>query len=229
MPQDTDFDIVDGLDEPSTRTGTSGSTVGSTEPPSRIDRIPSLNGFETVRPHDLAGIEPEWTPGTYSPGPVTGNGPETKRRPGRPAGSKNAPKLTSSIPSPLINGLESILLSVHAMGAAILTAPEWELDKSEAKSLADGINEVGKYYDMTVDPKKMAIINLSVIAGGIYAPRLIATFRTISAKPKGPQLVKQPKAEPEPIVTQPPVNGGIRLTPSQQAALFTPPSEDIEH
>lgn len=70
------------------------------------------------------------------------------------------------------------------MGSQILKVEELELDEDEAKKLAKAIQEVGKHYNLPMDPKKIAIANLVAVAGAIYVPRIIAHHN--NAKKTGP-------------------------------------------
>jgi hypothetical protein len=86
--------------------------------------------------------------------------------------------------------LEKLLLSLHQMGAALLSVKELELDATEAKDLAAGIAEVGKHYALSFDPKKVAIGNLIIVMGGIYGTRYMAyKLRMESERSKGPKIV----------------------------------------
>ena len=61
------------------------------------------------------------------------------------------------------------------MGAAALSAPEFELGKDEADRLARAVAEVNKHYPVPmIDPKYVAIGALAVTAFSIYAPRAVA-------------------------------------------------------
>jgi hypothetical protein len=83
------------------------------------------------------------------------------------------------------------------MAAAFLKIDELQLDPSEAKDLAAGIQEVGKHYAMTFDPKTVAIANLVIISGGIYGTRVMAYNTRMASERggKGPKIVEI-KAEP---------------------------------
>jgi hypothetical protein len=70
--------------------------------------------------------------------------------------------------------LEELLISVHAMGAAILSVPEWEINQEEGKKYSDAVKEVLKYSKLSFDPKKVAYVNLAVVAGTIYGTRIVA-------------------------------------------------------
>lgn len=71
-----------------------------------------------------------------------------------------------------MNGIESVLLSIHGMMAAALKTPELALEKDEAQAMATAIAEVSRHYPMTIDPKTMAWINLASCASMVYGPRL---------------------------------------------------------
>ncbi len=96
------------------------------------------------------------------------NGTGQKRR-GRPKGSKNRSATTEKTAIDL-NGLEKLLYSIHAI-AAVKIAPELELSDKESSQLASAISAVSEHYDLTIDPKTQAWIQLIICVGIIYAPR----------------------------------------------------------
>jgi hypothetical protein len=73
-------------------------------------------------------------------------------------------------------------LSVHALLAGIAKTPELALDPGEGKLLAQGMIDVAKFYPVVVDPKTLAWINLSMIAGTVYGTRIFAIAAKQSAK-----------------------------------------------
>lgn len=68
---------------------------------------------------------------------------------------------------------------------------ELEIDKDEAKKLSEAIQDVGKYYAMTIDPKHLAFAQLGICLLHVYGPRAIAVKRRMDneRENKGPQLV----------------------------------------
>lgn len=84
--------------------------------------------------------------------------------------------------------LKELLISLHLALAAFTDTQELMLEESEAKRLADAMAEVSKYYTMVFDPKKVAIANLLIVAGGIYGPRFMAwkINRDKTSKPPKP-------------------------------------------
>jgi hypothetical protein len=133
---------------------------GTGEPEIHIGE--TINGFESESP-DTERIAGDSSGGIG------------KRKRGRPPGSRNGVKSQTSGDLRL-NQLDiaELLFSIHLMGAEILKTPELELDKDESVKLADAIKNVGQYYNVLFDPKKVAIFQLAIVAGGIYGTRLFA-------------------------------------------------------
>jgi hypothetical protein len=78
------------------------------------------------------------------------------------------------------------------MGKSLLSVPELELDRDEAKKLSAAVARVAELHAVEIDPKKVAYFNLFAVAGSIYGPRIMAyRIRSKSeAKQRGPQPVK---------------------------------------
>lgn len=69
------------------------------------------------------------------------------------------------------------------MGAAFFALPELELEKREAKALAEAIAEVSKHYNIPgIDPKMAAVVSLIIVAGQIYVPRGFAIVNRKNGK-----------------------------------------------
>lgn len=158
-----------------------------TDSKSQVGDFGPIPGIDTVSPFDIDG--------------GSGSGDGFGRRRGRPKGSRNTPK--TQAPQDLTANLESLLLSVHLMGAAILHVDELALDAEEAKKLADAIREVAKHYPMGIDPKKIAVANLAIVATGIYGTRAVAIYkRAGKARQPRPMAVPQPIRQPERVETE---------------------------
>ncbi len=68
-----------------------------------------------------------------------------------------------------------VLISIHAMGAAILKTPEIELSQPEAHSLASASAQVLRHYPAVVLPAQTVDwIALMSVIGMAYGPRLVA-------------------------------------------------------
>jgi hypothetical protein len=107
--------------------------------------------------------------------------------------------------------LSEVIFSAHQMLSGFVA--ELELDKDESDKLAGAVKEVGRFYGATFDPKKVAIFNLCLVAGGIYGVRFFAIKNRLQAS-------KQPKpVSPKPT----PIN--TRNQPTQQATVNGKPTE----
>lgn len=136
--------------------------------------------------------------------PSTGDGP--KRR-GRPKGSKNSSKKT-----PNLDGLESILLSTHAMLSVLLSCPELELDEKESEKLTQNISNVASHYPLEIPAKTVAWAGLIMCCGSIYGTRAIAIHNRLKEKRKNnPQLVR-----PISVVTKLKPNGAPIIDTTKQ-------------
>jgi hypothetical protein len=67
-----------------------------------------------------------------------------------------------------------LLLSAHFAVASFLDTPELELNQVQAKQYADSLKEVMRHYQTTIDPKKLAWVQLIFTMGGIYGPMIPA-------------------------------------------------------
>lgn len=126
-------------------------------------------------------IDPSAVTGDDGPAAVDSTEPARKRR-GRKPGSVSSKK-TSSLD---INGVENILYSIHTMLAAMTSVPEWQLDKSEARMLAEASASVAAHYDVSASAKTIAWTNLIMVAGTVYGTRIIA-IRARNKKDKPPR------------------------------------------
>lgn len=139
-----------------------------------------------------------------------------------PIGSEETPRS-----NPLNIGMvESTLLSVHAMIAAMAHDPVWELDPSEARKVATAIGDVAPYFDFLnkIDPKLLAMVNLGGALTVVYGPRLVMTTARLreekrqKAKPVGPQpnerkeTKKEEKKQEGPQQAPAPATGAVAIT-----------------
>jgi hypothetical protein len=195
---------------------------GDTKPPvgdsqsERSDERPpgKIAGFDSVSPFDILG---DASDGSRGGDTSPGSGGEPRRR-GRPPGSRNSTK--EKVPPNLAN-LEDLLFSIHlALGGFV---EEFTLDKSECKDYADALKELAKHYSFIVDPKKMAMINLTAVMGRIYGPRAFVAYkRMTSEKPAPrPKLVTQPAPQPKQDV-----NGVVNPMVSSMTAPAPGPKRD---
>jgi len=90
-----------------------------------------------------------------------------------------------------------------------------EVDKEENKALADAIIELGRFYSVMFDPKKVAIFNLVVAFGSVYGTRAYALYNLKSISQ--PQVIDQNQAPSKPVEPTP-----IRPTPAKPVRNMTP-------
>jgi hypothetical protein len=103
------------------------------------------------------------------------------RKPRNDTGIKRGRPRRGAAEAESAQNLAGILLSLHAMGAVLLKTPELELTEEESAKLAAAIAHVNELYGGVVLPEKAtAWINLIMVAGTIYGPRIIV----IGAKKK---------------------------------------------
>jgi hypothetical protein len=170
------FTFVESIGE-----SNSGADIVGNEPevdePIR-DAESASSGF--TDPDSLTGSEGD-APFGYTP-----TGRKRKRAPGgnrggASNGGKTATKTTRDI--------GNILFSVHMMGASFLKIPELMLEETEAKQLSDAVSRVSELYEIPLmDERTMAWVNLAIVAGGIYGPRVVAA-KMNRKKHKGPTIV----------------------------------------
>lgn len=188
---------------------------------SQRDREASRDDSETRSTSTIGGI-PFLSPIDIGAGGTTPRSGDSPKRRGRPPGSRNRGVETETQSDLVLANIEDLLLSVHFMGAKLMSVPELELSTDEAKKLTRAVKEVAKHYNVSMDPKKVAIFQLLCVAGGIYGPRAIMVYQRASKE--------KPQASVTPINREPPraasvsdtppkapsgANGPIRFSPSQ--------------
>jgi hypothetical protein len=106
------------------------------------------------------------------------------------------------------------------MGAAFFKAQHWQMDETEAKEVSRAIVEVQDQYDISIDPKTQAWVNLAFVLGMAYGPRIAASYHLAKQKPKEATAPKAPQnPRPGPQVPKPKMkNGEPELT--TPSALF---------
>lgn len=119
-------------------------------------------------------VDPSAESGGTGPGDNSTPGDGPKKR-GRPRGSTNSAKTKASNNLDL-DGVEKLLLTIHLGLAAVLKAPEFVLDESEAKSLATAFARVSRHYPVLqkIGDKSIDHANLVTAAAGIYGTRIFA-------------------------------------------------------
>lgn len=105
----------------------------------------------------------------------------------------------------------------------MLQIPDLELDETEAKRLANAIQNVNSAYRVEFDPKKAALIDLATACGVIYGPRAVTLYmrsRNQNKMAKRPTLTPDPKPAPAPVnrangFHQPTIDDTANATPPE--------------
>jgi len=71
-----------------------------------------------------------------------------------------------------LDSLTNMLVIVHAGVASMTKIKEFEIERTEARVLAEATANVLVEFDITPDPKVQAIVGLVMAAGSVYGPRL---------------------------------------------------------
>ena len=139
-----------------------------------------IRGYETIDPGSFGN-----SGDSDNAGLGTGFGDKPRR--GRKPGSKNRPRdgEEKEVHQSLAD-LSGILLTGHAMLAALLKVREFELDPSEAKSLGEATKKVLEFYPLGLSGKNLAIVNLVFVASGIYGTRIMAYNIRRGMEKRGP-------------------------------------------
>lgn len=184
MPTAIGTIISDGKPEPN------GNSSGTEPVSSRSSEPQILHGFEVTEP-DTERI---------TGGNATGAGRRTRRggidrrtREGRALTRESATEEKESVHLSKLD-LADVLLTVHLTLSEFTKVPELEIDKDEADTLSDATKELAKFYNVSFDPKKVAIFNFCLALGKVYVPRAIAVKNRMATQAK-PKPVELPKPE----------------------------------
>lgn len=111
-------------------------------------------------------------PDTGTSNTSTGTGTGTrKRRQRSDAGTRRGTRKRNETET--TTDIKSLLLTVHYGLAGMLHAPKLKLTETEAETLSAAIIRVTDLYDVRIIPEKqMAWLNLMIVAGVIYIPRM---------------------------------------------------------
>lgn len=148
-----------------------------------------------------------------APGDAPGAGEPVKRGPGRPKGPAKTSGEKGEARSIRASFIEKTLYSIHLGLASVASAPEFKLDKDDAKELADAVAGVLAYYKVKMTAKQEAFAILMEAAAKVY-PAMVMTYAmrlSLEAKNKAhrrPQPPQQshtaPVAVPVPATMMPP-------------------------
>lgn len=168
----------------STDSGANGNAESIAGSEHREDSGETGNDFvevgETVRSSEY--IEP----GTVAEQPrpkLRKDGTPRKQR--GPNKSKQQSSTTQESTNVLSVNLTKILLSMHTMGAALLSEPDLNITEDEAELIAEAVKEVAKAYDFTqiFNPRVQALIDLGIIVMTVHGPRVVKIYHRHNRQP----------------------------------------------
>jgi uncharacterized protein (DUF2236 family) len=96
---------------------------------------------------------------------------------------------------------------IHAALAGSLQIPELAITEDEGKALAGAIAELQQHYNAVLDPKTQAWVNLAIVAGTVYVPRVgMARMRMKHERQLAAERANAPLEERLSVPTQPAQN-----------------------
>jgi hypothetical protein len=156
--------------------GNAARDAGNSE---RIAEPEIINGFDAIEPD----TEPIGATGSGEPRRTRTGKIDRRTRAGRAvAGESTTEKETPNSLGLVRIDLTSAIYGLHLTLAGFV--PELELGKPEAEKLAKATTELGKYYAMEFDPKKVAWFNFCTALGAVYIPRVIAIKNRLRNEPQ---------------------------------------------
>lgn len=197
--------IVEGSDETSkssgnvadSERGTGPATVGSGTENGAGDNDAIAAGHDDAGGLDAAdafGPDPEFEPGTGTAGtvPVDAAGRDASK----PRGKASPNYGTKTKAKTNLGFIEKTLGGIHSILVVVTKDDLFELSDDEIRSLAEALSNVQDQYDLRLDPKTQAWLELAGIGAAIYGPRIAAKVLMSARKPKEVEE-KQEKPAPK--------------------------------
>lgn len=94
-------------------------------------------------------------------------------------------------------------MGLHGMLAAVTRVEELELSQEEANKLAKATTMVARHYNVEVAAKTTDWIHLAMVAGGVYAPRLMAARLRMSMERSERRSTGRTQPQPRPETPAP--------------------------
>ena len=109
--------------------------------------------------------------------------PEQPKKRGRPRSSSSADgaKYGSKKPGLEVEALAKNLQAIHDLAALATGLPILSIEDKEAKSMATAVSNLAAQYDMVLDPRTVAWVNLLGVMASIYGPRFLMIKMAASA------------------------------------------------
>lgn len=202
MDQATSVRFIDDSEpEPGNGGGNNLAETGSPEPQRTdepIDEPVRLGGIPQLSPIDIGTGTGYSEPRTDYP-KRRGRKPGTRNRTPEERAADGRTQAQTSLH--LIDNIEEVLVSIHFMGAKLMEIPELELSTEDARKFTKAVRNVASHYNVSVDPKKMALFQLATAVAGVYGPRAIAIYnrkKTVVPKKEPAKIVPIDQVKPAP-------------------------------
>lgn len=184
--------------EPGSRSAPPGNGTGNASGNSAV--AAGNDDTDGLEPAEAFGPEPEFA--DAGPAENNGNVDALGRDASKPRGkaSPNYGKRTQAKTN--LRFIEKALSGIHSILAVVSRDDLWELSDDETKMLAEALGNVQDQYDISLDPKTQAWLELAGVASAIYGPRVAAKVLMSARKAK--------EVEPEPSKeTKAKTSGGV--------------------
>lgn len=132
-----------------------------------VETTPTENA-EGITAPKRRGRPPKNPPKDGDPSPVDPNAEAPKKR-GRPSGKKHKVNLSGDD----ISLIGKQVTGLHKLAAIATGIPELELSDQEGATLGQAIANVAQEYDLALDGKTGALLQLAAACGMIYVPRFL--------------------------------------------------------
>lgn len=194
---------------------TDSGTIESTGKPQSSDVIPGTDEHDRIAAGEPDGtegkteldFEPIGEPLTTADSEPATTDPTTAERTKRKYTRRGTSSASSGKPTGgkasqavLTANLEKLLMMGHSFASAMLKEPSLAIEKDEAEMLSEALKEVATAYDFKaiLSPKTQALVDLALVAGTIYGPRLMLIAK--QSKKHKPVVVIRPNGA-EPVTT----------------------------
>lgn len=151
--------------------------------------------------------------GGNAPGPATGEPAAAVRRGrGRPPGPTKTAAEKGEARSVRVSFIEKTLFAIHIGVAKMAKAPEFEIEKDDAKLLAEAVAGVLALHKIRMTPSQEAYAVLLEAAAQIYPPMFVSVYfrKKMEAERRGQNAPPKPQPAPPPFPTAKPVDASVK-------------------
>lgn len=144
--------------------------------------------------------------------PVYNKDGSQRRKRGRGSSSAASGTRKQKVP---VDALARFLAFAHMAVAGVTSTPELNLEEKESVMLARPLADILGLYNVEIDPRAMAMMELAGAASYIYGPR----FMLIRMRLKEEKLARTQRNTPPVETTEPPTMNGVSVTDFTDASF----------